>query len=317
MGRFDVLKDKKVLVTGGSGFIGSHLVEELLKIGAKVEVVDNLSTGRFSNIEPFINDIEFVLGDLSDYKTAVRVTDGVEYVLHQAAVPSVPRSVKDPIRTNNSIVTATVNLFEAARKAGVKRIVQASSSSVYGNSPTLPKVEAMPTHPLSPYAVAKLAEETYGRVFSEVYDMSIVSLRYFNVFGPRQDPNSEYSAVIPKFIKIMLQGKQPTIYGDGETSRDFTYVKNVVAANLLACIAGNKVSGEAFNVACSYRTTLKELVEIIGELLCKKIEPLFEPERVGDVKHSLADITKSKDLFNYEPEIDFKTGVKYTIESLS
>ena len=302
------------LVTGGAGFIGSHLVEELLKRGEKVRVVDNLSTGRFKNIIPFIDQIDFILGDLSDYEVAERAVDGVDYVLHQAAVPSVPRSVKDPIRTNNSIVTAALNLFEAARKAGVKRIVQASSSSVYGNSPTLPKVETKPANPISPYAVAKYAQETYGRVFSSLYGMSIVSLRYFNVFGPRQDPYSEYSAVIPKFIKMILENKQPTIYGDGKTTRDFTYVENVVKANLLACEADDRVSGEHINIACGESISLKELVNIINEITGKNINPVFGPERPGDVKHSLADITKARNLLGYEPTISVKDGISKTIE---
>ncbi|WP_292589149.1 SDR family oxidoreductase [Mesotoga sp. UBA5557] len=305
------------LVTGAAGFIGSHLVERLLNDGEKVRALDNLSTGRFENIEPFIERIEFILGDLSDYRIAEQAVDGVDYVLHQAAVPSVPRSVKDPIRTNNSIVTATLNLFEAARKAGVKRIVQASSSSVYGDSPTLPKVETMPANPKSPYAVAKYAQETYGRVFSQLYGMSIVSLRYFNVFGPRQDPYSEYSAVIPKFITVMLQGKSPTIYGDGETTRDFTYIDNVVNANLLACKSTKAVDGEHMNIACGSRISLKELVDIIGNIVGKKIEPKFAPERPGDVKHSLADIEKANRLIGFEIDVSVTEGVRKTVESIS
>ncbi|MFW6121731.1 MAG: NAD-dependent epimerase/dehydratase family protein, partial [Petrotogales bacterium] len=260
------------LVTGGAGFIGSHIVERLLKEGSKVRVVDNLSTGRFANISPFIDKIEFIFGDLSDYKIAEQAVYGVDYILHQAAVPSVPRSVKDPIRTNRSIVTATLNLFEAGRKAQVKRIVQASSSSVYGNSEELPKVETMPANPISPYATAKYAQETYGKIFSSLYSMSIVSLRYFNVFGPRQDPYSEYSAVIVKFISMMLENKKPTIYGDGKTTRDFTYVENVVNANLLACQSDKPVDGEFMNIACGERISLLELVEIINEILGKNIE---------------------------------------------
>jgi len=308
-------KKTTYLVTGAAGFIGSHLVERLLKDGEKVRAVDNLSTGRFKNIEPFIDRIEFILGDLSNYRIAEQAADGVDYVLHQAAVPSVPRSVKDPIRTNNSIVTATLNLFEAARKAGVKRIVQASSSSVYGDSPTLPKVETMPVNPKSPYAVAKYAQETYGRVFSQLYGMSIVSLRYFNVFGPRQDPYSEYSAVIPKFISLMLQGKSPTIYGDGETTRDFTYIDNVVNANLLACKSTKAVDGEHINIACGSRISLKELVDIIGNILGKKIEPKFAPERAGDVKHSLADIAKARELIDYRAEVSVEEGLGRVIKS--
>lgn len=312
---FEELKNKKILVTGGAGFIGSHLVEELLKIGSKVRVVDNLSTGKFRNIESHIDEIEFILGDLSEYETAEQSVKDVEYILHQAAVPSVPRSVKDPLRTNRSIVTSTVNLFEAARKEKVKRIVQASSSSVYGNSPTLPKKEDMCPNPLSPYAVAKYTQETYGRVFSSIYGMSVVSLRYFNVFGPRQDPNSEYSAVIPKFVKLMMKDKKPTIYGDGETTRDFTYIKNVVSANLKSLISRKKVSGESFNIACGERISLNELVWEINRIMKKDIKPEYGPERVGDVKHSLADIEKAKDLIDYEVLFNFKSGLESFFDS--
>ena len=303
---FEELKSKRILVTGGAGFIGSHLVEELIKIGAKIRVVDNLSTGKLKNIEPFINEIEFILGDLSEYTTAEQSVKDIEYILHQAAVPSVPRSVRNPIRSNRSIVTATINLFEAARKENVKRIVQASSSSVYGNSPTLPKKEDMCPNPLSPYAVAKYTQETYGKVFSAIYGMSIVSLRYFNVFGQRQDPDSEYSAVIPKFIKLMMNDKQPTIYGDGETTRDFTYVKNVVSANLKSLISKKEVSGEHINIACGERISLNELVKEINKIMKKDIEPKYGPERIGDVKHSLAEISKAENLIDYE--VINKTG---------
>jgi UDP-glucose 4-epimerase len=304
------------LVTGGAGFIGSHLVERLVKDGQKVRVVDNLSTGKLENIKPFLDKIEFIQGDLSDYSVAEQSVEGVTYILHQAAVPSVPRSVEDPIRTNNSIVTATLNLFESARRTSVKRIVQASSSSVYGNSEQLPKVETMQPNPLSPYAVAKYAQESYGKVFSNLYGMSIVSLRYFNVFGPRQDPDSEYSAVIPKFISQILRGERPTIYGDGTSTRDFTYVDNVVEANLLACHADSRVSGEAINIACGNGNSINELVRLLSEILDKPVVPKFAPGRPGDVKDSFADISKASELLSYCPSPLFHEGLVDTARSV-
>jgi nucleoside-diphosphate-sugar epimerase len=305
----------RYLVTGAAGFIGSNIVEELVKRGADVRAVDNFATGRRANIEGLLPRIDFVEGDISDPETATRLVRGVDFVLHQAALPSVPRSVADPMASHQANATGTLNLLLAARDAGVKRFVYASSSSVYGNSPTLPKQEDMPTDPRSPYAVNKLAGEQYCKVFTLVYGLPAVALRYFNVFGPRQDPTSQYAAVIPAFITAMLEGKQPTIYGDGTQSRDFTFVANVVEANLLAC-EGDKADGSAVNIACGERVSLLELVAHINELLGTSIDPAFAPERAGDVKHSLADISRAESTLGYRPRVRFKEGLASTIESL-
>ena len=264
------------LVTGGAGFIGSHLVDALLRDGKQVRVLDNLATGKIDNLRETLDAIDFIEGDVRDAAVVAGATRGVDVVLHQAALPSVPRSIQDPIATNDVNVNGTLNVLLAARDAGVKRVVVASSSSVYGNSPTLPKVETMPVEPLSPYAVSKLAQERYAQAFTEVYGLPTISLRYFNVFGPRQDPTSQYSAVIPKFISMMLQGKRPTIYGDGTQSRDFTYIDNVVRANLLAAEAPKSVNGY-FNIACGERYSLLQLVETLNELLGTNLEPEFMP----------------------------------------
>jgi len=305
----------RYLVTGAAGFIGSNIVEELVKRGEDVSAVDNFATGRRANIEDLLPKIDFVEGDISDRDTAARLVRGVDFVLHQAALPSVPRSVADPMASHQANATGTLNLLLAARDAGVKRFVYASSSSVYGNSPTLPKQEEMPTDPRSPYAVNKLAGEQYCKVFTLVYGLPAVALRYFNVFGPRQDPTSQYAAVIPAFITAMLEGKQPTIYGDGTQSRDFTFVANVVEANLLAC-EGDRADGSAVNIACGERVSLLELVAQINELLGTSIEPVFDPERAGDVKHSLADIRRAESILGYRPRVRFKEGLAITIESL-
>ncbi|MCX7747156.1 MAG: SDR family oxidoreductase [Clostridia bacterium] len=303
------------LITGGAGFIGSNLVEAILKAGHNVRVVDNLSTGKFENIREFINDIDFICGDLTDYRIAQKAVDSIDYVLHQAAIPSVPRSVADPIATNESIVTATVNLFRAAVETrNVKRIVQAASSSAYGNTPTLPKKEDMIPNPMSPYAVAKLTQEYYGKAFYNVYGLEVLSLRYFNVFGPKQDPNSFYAAVIPKFISLMMQDKQPTIYGDGETSRDFSYIENVVNANLKASVCKWPGNAEVFNIGCGQRISLNELVKNINSILGTDIKPNYENERVGDVKHSLADISKAEELIGFKPSVDVYEGLNKLIE---
>lgn len=249
----------KYLVTGGAGFIGSNIVEELVDRNESVRVLDNLSTGRRENIEPFMDKIEFIEGDLRDLDAVRKAVEGVDYVLHQGALPSVPRSIDEPLTTNEVNVNGTLKVLIAARDAGVKRVVYASSSSIYGNSEVLPKREDMPPNPLSPYAISKLAGENYCRIFYQIYGLETVCLRYFNVFGPRQDPTSQYSAVIPKFINAMLNGERPIIYGDGKQSRDFTFVANVVQANLLACEA-NGVAGELFNVACGERYTLLDLI---------------------------------------------------------
>ena len=305
----------KYLVTGAAGFIGSNIVEELVARGADVRALDNLSTGKASNLAPFMDRIEFVEGDLNDGELLRKVVRGVDYVLHQAALPSVPRSMADPLKSHEANATGTLKLLIAARNEGVKRLVYASSSSVYGDSPTLPKKEVMPTQPLSPYAVNKLAAEQYCRVFARVFGLPAVALRYFNVFGPRQDPNSQYAAVIPAFISSVLGGESPTIYGDGTQTRDFTYVQNVVQANLLACET-DKADGEAINIACGQRTSLLDLLGEINRLLGTDVEAVFQPGRAGDVKDSLADISKARDLIGYTPVASFSEGLAATVRSM-
>jgi UDP-glucose 4-epimerase len=302
----------RYLVTGGAGFIGSHIVEALVEDGQRVRVLDNLSTGHRGNIAPFLDRFEFIEGDLRDEETVRRAVKGVDFVLHQGAIASVVRSVQDPIPTETANVVGTLNLLLAARDAGVQRVVYASSSSVYGDSPTLPKVETMPPRPKSPYAVSKMAMEYHCRVFSELHGLETVGLRYFNVFGPRQDPTSEYAAVIPKFITAMLRGEAPTIYGDGTQSRDFTYVSNVVAANLLATSAPS-MAGRVFNAALGARYTLLELVDTLNEILGTQIQPIFSPVRLGDVKHSQADISLIKEC-GYRAHLDFRTGLAETVK---
>lgn len=302
----------RMLVTGGGGFIGSHLVERLLTDGHEVRVLDNFATGRRSNLISMLDDIDLVEGDIQSYERAHNAVKDCDAVFHQAALPSVPRSVQDPLTSNASNVIGTLNVLLAARDAGVKRVVSASSSSVYGANPELPKHEGLATLPISPYAVAKLASEGYCRSFSEVYGLETVSLRYFNIFGPRQDPYSEYSAVIPKFINAYLGGQPPTIYGDGEQSRDFTFVANAVDANLLALSAEN-VSGQAFNVACGERITLNQLCDLVRELTGNDVQPSFGPPRPGDVRDSLADISLAREALGYEPAIDLRDGLKRTV----
>ena len=308
----------KYLVTGGAGFIGSHIVERLVNDGQQVRVLDNLATGKLANIQPFMDKIEFMQDSLTDLSAVRNAVEGVDYILHQGAIPSVPRSVADPIGSNEAGIDGTLNLLVAARDAGVKRLVYASSSSVYGNSPTLPKHEKMETHPLSPYALTKLAGEHYLRIFFELYGLETVALRYFNVFGPRQDPNSEYAAVIPKFILKLIRGESPTIYGDGLTSRDFTYVDNNVNANLLACTAPG-IGGEVFNIACGDRFSLLDLVDAINKILGTNIKANHEPERPGDVKHSQAAVEKARDMLGFKPAVSFTEGmerlVKWTVEN--
>lgn len=303
----------KFLVTGGAGFIGSNIVEELVKRGEKVRVVDDFSTGKKENIEPFLSKIEFLEGDLCDFRVAEKAVRGVNYILHQAAIPSVPRSIKNPLRSNEANVTGTLNLLWAASKADVKRFVYASSSSIYGDMPVLLKREDMSPNPLSPYAISKLTGEYYCRIFYKIYELETVCLRYFNVFGPRQDPNSQYAAVIPKFITCMLNKTQPIIYGDGEQSRDFTYVANVVEANILAAKAGD-ASGKVFNIACGQRTAVNELAEKLNKILGLNIEPHYTKPRTGDVKHSLADISEAKKKLGYTPQINFEKGLKITVK---
>jgi nucleoside-diphosphate-sugar epimerase len=303
----------QVLVTGGGGFIGSHIVERLVRDGYRVRVVDNFTTGHRRNLEPLVDDVDVVEGDLQSYERAHAAVRDCEIVLHQAAMPSVPRSVQDPLTSNASNVIGTLNVLLAARDAGVRRVVFASSSSVYGAAPDLPKVETLPTLPISPYAVAKLAAEGYCRAFSQVYGLETVALRYFNVFGPRQDPNSQYSAVIPQFINAVLQGKGITIFGDGEQSRDFTYVDNVVEANLLAMKAPD-VSGRTYNIACGDRISLNELVASIGRIFGRTIDPEYAPPRLGDVRHSMADISLARNELGYEVGVSFDEGLAQTIE---
>lgn len=300
------------LVTGGAGFIGSHIVEELLRRGEQVRVLDNFSTGRRENLTPFLQHVELIEGDLRDLPTVRQAVEGVDYVLHQAALPSVPRSIDDPLASHAANATGTLHLLVAAHEAGVKRVVCASSSSIYGDSPTLPKREGMLPQPKSPYAVAKLAGEQYCRAFSDVYGLATVCLRYFNVFGPRQDPTSQYSAVIPLFITAMLQGEPPTVHGDGQQSRDFTYVANVVRANLLAASAPD-VAGRMFNVACGQRHTLLDLIATLNNLLETHIMPRHTAPRSGDVRYSLADITAAEEALGYQAEVSFNEGLRRTI----
>ncbi len=302
----------RYLVTGGAGFIGSNIVAELVKEGKHVRVFDDLSTGKKENLTDVMKSIEFVQGDIRDAGVLGEAMRGVDVVLHQAALPSVPRSVRDPLSSHEVNATGTLNVLIAAREAGVRRVVNASSSSVYGDSPALPKHEEMATNPLSPYAVSKLAAERYCSVFARLYGMETVSLRYFNVFGPRQDPQSQYAAVIPKFITSMLKKDKPVIFGDGEQSRDFTYVANVVQANLLAATATFEY-GYAVNCSCGHRITLNELVGRINGLVGTSLKARHDEERAGDIKHSLGSIELAKKLFGYEPSVSFDEGLKKTI----
>lgn len=308
-----MIKGKRFAVTGGAGFIGSNIVIELVKNDNEVVVIDNLLTGNFNNLFGVMDQIRFVEGDIQDLDLLKREFIDIDYVLHQAALPSVPRSVDDPIASNQNNVDGTLNVLVAARDEGVKRVVYASSSSAYGNSPSLPKKEDMKPDPLSPYAITKLVGEQYCKVFYELYGLETVSLRYFNVFGPHQDPNSHYAAVIPKFITAMLNDESPVIFGDGEQSRDFTYIQNNVDANLLACeVAG--AAGKMFNIACGERISLNELVAMLKKILGKKIEPVYKEPRPGDVKHSLADITLAREILGYKPRYGFEDGLKKTVE---
>ena len=303
----------KYLVTGGAGFIGSNIVGELLKRNETVRVLDNFSTGKRENLSHYMDTIELIEGDIRSYHIVAEAVEGMDFILHQAALPSVPRSIKDPITSNEVNVGGTLNILETARDAKVKRIVYASSSSIYGDSVELPKREDMIPNPLSPYTVSKLAAENYCRVFSRIYNLESVCLRYFNVFGPRQDPNSQYSAVIPKFIQTMLNDKAPVIFGDGTQTRDFTYVANVVEANLLAATADCD-SGIVLNCACNERTELNRLVFELNALLGKDIEPVYVESRPGDVMHSFASVEKAKNTIKYVPGVNFKDGLKRTVE---
>jgi len=303
----------RVLVTGGAGFIGSNLVEALAASGLDVRVLDDTSTGSLDNLADIRPAPRVVLGDVRDPEAVHNAASGVEVVYHLAALPSVARSVGDPITTHQVNVDGTLNVLQAARRAGVRRVVYASSSSVYGDTPRLPKDEGMPISPLSPYAASKTAGEAYCRSFSHVYELETVSLRFFNVFGPRQDPTSEYAAVIPRFIDRMLAGASPEVFGDGGQSRDFTYVGNAVEALQLAATAGTEAVGQAFNVGCGARTTLLELVATMNELMGTSIQPSFSPPRPGDIRHSHADITKAEQLLGYRPGISVQAGLAETI----
>lgn len=300
------------LVTGGAGFIGSNLVDSLLKRGESVRVLDNLSTGKRENIAPYLDRIEFLEADLRDMDACRRAVEGVDYVLHQAALASVPRSVSDPLMSNEVNVTGTLQLLLAARDARVKRLVFAASSSAYGDTPTLPKEESMAPHPLSPYAINKLAGEEYCKVFHSLYGLETVALRYFNVFGPRQDPESQYAAVVPKFITSLLSGKRPRIFGDGEQSRDFTYVENVVEANLLATQAP-EAAGQMMNIACGERMTLNELAEFLRQELKSPLEAEHVAPRPGDILHSWANIDRARRLLDFKPKVAVREGLRRTL----
>jgi UDP-glucose 4-epimerase len=302
------------LVTGGAGFIGSHIVTALVDRGDQVRVLDNLSTGRRSNLDHVRDKIEFILGDVTSRDDVQRAVDGIQVAFHEAALASVPRSVATPLETNNACVTGTVNLLDAARRAGVRRVVYAGSSSVYGNrAGTAAKRETDLPAPLSPYAAAKLAGEYYCQAFTATYGLETVAIRYFNVFGPRQDPQSQYAAVIPKFITAMLAGQRPTIFGDGRQSRDFTYVRNVVDGNLLAAYASGAV-GQTINVACGKQYNLLQLVAALNSARGTDLEPVFDPPRPGDVHDSLADVSLARNLLGYHPSVDFDEGLQRTLE---
>jgi nucleoside-diphosphate-sugar epimerase len=304
----------RVLVTGGAGFIGSHLIERLLRDGFDVRVLDNFATGRRSNLSGWRQDVELVEGDVQSFERAHAAVRGCEFVLHQAALPSVPRSIGDPLTTNATNVVGTLNVLLASRDSGVRRVVYASSSSVYGAASSLPKYEGMQALPISPYAVTKLAGEGYCRSFYEVYGLETVVLRYFNVFGPRQDPESQYAAVIPRFIDAALRGRPLTIYGDGEQSRDFTYVDNVVSANVLAMHA-RAAAGQVINAASGARTTLNRLVEEIGTAVGEHPSAVYADGRPGEVRHSQADLTLAHDVLSYEPGVTLSEGIARTVAS--
>ncbi|MHC4720799.1 MAG: SDR family oxidoreductase [Planctomycetota bacterium] len=304
---------EKFLVTGGAGFIGSNIAKTLVSQGYFVRVIDNLLTGKKANLASIIDKVEFLEADMGDEEVARTAMKEIDVVLHQGALPSVPRSVDEPAATHKHCVDATFTLLLAARDAGVKRFVYAASSSAYGDTPTLPKVETMQPQPLSPYAAAKLVGEYYCTVFYKVFGLETVSLRYFNVFGPHQDPASQYAAAIPAFVTAILKDQPPTVFGDGEQSRDFTYVDNVVEANLLAARVEH-TAGEVLNIACGQAITVNEIIDVINDLLGKNIKPIYDAPRPGDVRHSLADITLAKNLIGYKPTISFKQGLQLAID---
>jgi len=304
---------EKFLVTGGAGFIGSHICRKLVSLGCFVRVLDNLLTGKKSNLAGVIEKIEFIEADMGDPQVARSAMKDIDVVLHEGALPSVPRSVDDPAAAHRHCVDATFTLLLAARDAGVKRFIYAASSSAYGDTSTSPKVETMPPSPLSPYAVGKLVGEYYCSVFSSVFGLETISLRYFNVFGPYQDPASQYAAAIPAFVTAMLKDKSPTVYGDGEQSRDFTYVDNVVEANLLAARA-KRTNGQVINIACGQAVTVNAIIDMINDLLGKSVRPTYVAARPGDVKHSLADITLARKLIGFKPTVQFREGLEKAIE---
>lgn len=309
-------KDSLFLVTGGAGFIGSNLCEAILKLGYKVRCLDDLSTGKQENVDLFINNpnYEFIKGDIKDFETCKKATEGVDYVLNQAAWGSVPRSIEMPLFYNVNNITGTLNMLEAARINGVKKFVYASSSSVYGDEPNLPKTEGREGNILSPYALTKRCDEEWAKQYTMHYGLDTYGLRYFNVFGRRQNPDGAYAAVIPKFIKMLLNNEVPTINGDGKQSRDFTYIENVIEANLKACLATHEAAGNAFNVAYGGREYLIDIYNTLTTALNKDIKPNFGPDRKGDIKHSNADISKARNLLGYDPDYDFKRGLNEAIE---
>ncbi len=308
----------RYLVTGGAGFIGSNLASALLAAGHDVRVFDNFLTGKRENLAGLAQDyrdaFELVEGDLRDLAAVRRAVDRADYVLHQGALPSVPRSVADPVLTNEINVGGTLNVLVAARDAGVRRVVYAASSSAYGDTPALPKRESMTPNPKSPYAAQKLAGEQYMRIFHELYGLETVSLRYFNVFGPRQDPASTYAAVIPRFATAVLAGEAPMVYGDGLQTRDFTYIDNVVRANLLACEAPGEACGKVVNIACGERISLLDILGVLYGLAGRRVAPRFDPARAGDVRDSLADISLARELLGYEPSVPFSEGLSRTLD---
>ncbi len=308
----------RYLITGGAGFIGSHIAETLLKQGASVRIFDNLATGRQSNLDvfrPYEGQVEIIHGDLRDMAAIKAAVEGVEIVFHQGALASVPRSISDPVTSLETNINGTQNVLLAARNAGVRRVVYASSSSVYGNTPTLPKHEEMPSLPMSPYALQKLTGELLCGIFTRIYGLETVALRYFNVFGPRQDPTSEYAAVIPRFLTALLAGKRPIVFGDGEQTRDFTFIENVVQANLLAANAPDAV-GQAMNIGCGTSISLNGVLQLAGELLGTPVNADYRAARPGDVRDSLADISKARRLLGYTPKIDFREGLARTLAAI-
>lgn len=304
------------LVTGAAGFIGSNLVEAILKLGYRVRGLDDLSNGKQENVDLFSDNpnYTFIKGDIRDLDTCIQASDGVDYVLHQAAWGSVPRSIEMPLLYEEINIRGTLNMMEAARQQGVKKFVYASSSSVYGDEPNLPKTEGREGNLLSPYALTKMVNEEYGKLYTKLYGLDTYGLRYFNVFGKRQNPNGAYAAVIPKFIQQLLQGEQPTINGDGKQSRDFTYIENVIEANLKACKADHEAAGQAYNIAYGGREYLIDIYQELCAALDSNIEPIFGPDRAGDIKHSNADISKARVLLRYDPDWSFERGIIAAIE---